>query len=226
MAPRPAPTGTLRQASRWWAGLLGLIGCCVALAQEVSLAGLSGDRALLVIDGAPPRFLSVGQSHNGVKLLSLQDDRATIEVQGQRRSIGMGQTPLPAGEPGNSPGKQRIVLTAGPGGHYMAEGKVNGRTVQFLLDTGATAVALSETEAKRIGLRYEDGRPIRMGTANGETTGRVIQINSLRIGDVTSYNVTAVVTPMEMPFALLGNTFLARFNLQRENDRMILQPRY
>lgn len=225
MGPRPDPTDTLRQASRRLAGLLGLLGCCAALAQEVSLAGLSNDRALLVINGAPPRFLSVGQSHNGVKLLSLQNGRATIEVQGQRRSIGIGESPLPAGAPGNASGPQRIVLTAGPGGHYMAEGKVNGRTVQFLLDTGATAVTLSAAEAKRLGLSYEDGRPIRMGTANGETTGRVIQINSLRIGDVTSHNVTAVVTPLDMPFALLGNTFLARFNLQRENDRMILQPR-
>jgi len=215
-----------RLVRRWLPGALGLIGCSLVWAQDVSLTGLTGDRALLVINGGAPRFLSVGQSHSGVKLLGVQNDQATVEVQGQRRTLGLGQSPLPASEPSSGPGSQRIVLTAGLGGHYMTEGKVNGRSVQFLLDTGATAVALSETEAKRIGLRYENGRPIRMSTANGETTGHVIQINSLRIGDVTSYNVTAVVTPMEMPFALLGNTFLARFNLQRENDRLILQPRY
>ncbi|HEX5804947.1 MAG TPA: retropepsin-like aspartic protease [Macromonas sp.] len=226
MAAQPPLTTLAKQARHWVAAVLGLIGCGLAWSQDVSLAGVTSDRALLVIDGRPPRFLSVGQSHNGVKLVGVQDDRATVEVQGQRRTLAMGQSPLPAGDPGNGPGKQRIVLTAGPGGHYMTEGKVNGRSVQFLLDTGATAVALSESEAKRIGLHYENGRPIRMGTANGETTGRVIQINSLRIGEVTSYNVTAVVTPTEMPFALLGNTFLARFNLLRENDRMILQPRY
>lgn len=201
----------------------GLGGFCHA--QEVSLAGLTRDKALLVIDGAPPRFVAPGQSSNGVKVISVGPEQAVVDVQGQRQTLRLGQAPMPAA---NAPtnGERTITLVADSQGHFMSEGQINGKSTRFLVDTGATVLAISEAEAKRMGLPYLQGQPARLRTANGEIMGYQVSLNTVRLGSHTSYNVAAVVLSTDMPFALLGNSFLARFNMRRENDRMVLEPRY
>ena len=117
-------------------------------------------------------------------------------------------------------------MTAGSGGHFLTQGLINGRTVQLVVDTGATSVSLGAQDAERIGLKYKAGEPVRMSTANGTTTGWRIKLDSMRVGDVDVYNVDAVVTPGSMPFVLLGNSFLTRFQLTRASDQMVLVKRY
>lgn len=209
--------------------LLALAALALALtgplqAQEVVLAGLAPGRALLQIDGAAPRFMSVGQSHLGVRLAAVALDHATVEVQGERRVLRLGQGPL-APAPDLS-AQRRIVLRVDTGGHFTGQGQINGRSVRFMVDTGATALTLSESEARRLDLPYRQGRPVRVKTANGEITGHQLQLGSVRLGGHVSHNVAAVVLPADMPFVLLGNSFLSRFDLRRENDRMFLDPRY
>ncbi|HZY16656.1 MAG TPA: retropepsin-like aspartic protease, partial [Ramlibacter sp.] len=100
------------------------------------------------------------------------------------------------------------------------------RAVQFLVDTGATGVALSEDDAGRIGLKYKHGRPIRLSTANGVVQGWLVRLASVRIGDVQVHDVEAAVLPAPMPYVLLGNTFLTRFQMTRENELLVLERRY
>jgi aspartyl protease family protein len=94
-----------------------------------------------------------------------------------------------------------------------------------MVDTGATTVALGVDDAKRMGIDYQKGRPVRMGTANGVAQGWLVKLNSVKIGDVEVYEVEAIVGP-NMPYALLGNSFLSRFSMNRTSDQMVLERRY
>lgn len=193
------------------------------LAQTVDLTGTAGGKALLVINGAAPRFLAPGQSHDGVRVVSVENDRAVVEMQGERRTLRLGEGPMAVPARNEQP---NIVLMADLGGHFTASGQINGRPVRFLVDTGATLLAMSETEAQRIGVPYKQGTPVRIKTANGDIVGHHVQLNTVSVGPHTSHGVAAVVLPASMPFVLLGNSFLSRFDMRRESDRMILNPRY
>ncbi len=198
-----------------------------AWAQSVALSGVAGARALVIVDGAAPKFLNPGQTHQGVKLLSTQGESAVIEVNGQRQTLRVGEAPVSVGRSGApSGGAQRIVLTADGQGHFMPQGQINGRAVQFMVDTGATVIGIGETDAKRINLNYAQGQRVQMNTANGMTIGYRIQLDSVRVGDVLVRHVEAVVTPQSMPYVLLGNSFLTRFQMQRSNDQLTLDRRF
>lgn len=208
------------------AAALGLL-AAAAQAQSVALSGVMGNRALVVVDGSAPRAIATGDVHQGVKLISAFGETAVVEIGGKRHTLKVGDAPVSVGAgAGVSSRGSRIVLTADTGGHFYAQGAINGRSVNFMVDTGATAVAMSVQEAERIGLNYKAGQPVRMSTANGVAPGYLVKLNSVRIGDVEVFQVDAVVSPQPMPFLLLGNSFLSRFQMKRENDQMTLERRY
>ena len=203
-------------------------------AQSVALAGLMGGKALMVVEGGKPKLLSVGESHQGVKLVSVQDDRATVLVAGATYTMRLGDAPAGVrngtgqggGSSGVAPTNQTIVLPVGTGGHFYSKAFINGKAVQVLVDTGATAVALGADEAQRLGLDFKAGTPVRVATANGPAQAWRIKLSSLRMGDVELYDVDAVVTASYMPMVLLGNSFLSRFQMTRTNYQMVLVKRF
>jgi aspartyl protease family protein len=167
----------------------------------------------------------VGDSAQGVKLVSVGADSAVVEIAGKRVALRLGESPASLGERGQA-SSGRISLPADGGGHFMGSGSINGRPVQFLVDTGASTVALSVADAERIGLAFREGPSVRIGTANGLAKGWRVKLASVRIGDVEVYDVDAIVTPQGMPFVLLGNSYLNRFQMRRDNDQMVLDRRY
>ncbi len=193
-----------------------------ALAQTVSLSGQMGDnKALLLIDGTPST-VAVGGTVRGVTLKRLANGQADVEVGGKTLTLGMGGASSVGSSGRGSAGGTAIVLPMGPGGHFMAQGAINGRPVQFMVDTGATSIALSASEADRIGLNWKAGQRSFSQTAGGVVPIFTLNLTAVRIGDVEVYNVGAVVLQTEMPYALLGNTFLSRFSMQREGSTMRL----
>jgi aspartyl protease family protein len=207
-----------------------LIALCAVLmpasAQQVALSGVMGGKGLLVIDGAPPKLLAAGQTHGSVKLISVTGDQAVLDIGGKRVNLRVGDAPVSLGAVAGGSGEARkIVLPVGSGGHFMANGSINGRAIQFMVDTGATAVAIGINDAQRMGIDYQKGQPIRMNTANGVAQGWRVVLNSVRVGEVEIFEVEAVVGP-SMPFALLGNSFLSRFTMSRNSDTMVLERRY
>ena len=207
------------------AGIAAALADGPALAQVVSLSGSMGaDKALLIIDGQP-QVLAVGASARGVTLRKLADGLAQVEVGGQLLSLRLGAQPARLGTQETPANLSQIVIPAGPGGHFSAEGSINGKSVTFLVDTGATVVALSQTEANRIGLDWKKGKPGITQTANGAVPIYGINISSVRVGNVEIANVAAVVVPAEMPMVLLGNSFLSRFNLRQDGDVLRLNKK-
>jgi aspartyl protease family protein len=193
-------------------------------AQEVALSGSIGERAaLLVIDGQP-RTVAVGATVQGVRLLALRDGEAEIEVDGQRQRLRIGAAALTPAEPAARPAPPgEIVLTAGPGGHFTTLGSINGRPVSFMVDTGATLIALGQGQADGIGLNWRSARQVLTQTANGPVPAHAVTLERVRVGEIEVLQVPAIVLPVTLPHALLGNSFLQRFQLTRTNDVMRLE---
>lgn len=195
-----------------------------AAAQTVTYNGHIGtQKALLVIDGEP-QTVAVGTTVRGVRLLSLTDAQAEVAVGESRRTLALGAGAVRATSRAPSSGNE-IVLAAGKNGHFRTIGQINGKSVEFMVDTGASVVSLGQVEADRLGLDYKSGMPGMTRTANGTLPMRVIVLNSVRIGDVEVANVEASVTPGSIGVVLLGNSFLTRFQMRRENDVLRLEKR-
>lgn len=196
----------------------------LAWSQAVSLAGILGSKALLVVDGSAPRGVAAGETHLGVKVLSVGRDEAVIEIKGARSTVRLGEAPVSVGA--RAGGGRKIVLMSDSRGHFVNQGLINGRVMQFMVDTGATTVAIGKPDADRMGLDYQNGQPVIMNTANGVAQGWRLRLNSVRIGEVEVLNVDAIVTPQAMPYVLLGNSFLGSFQMTRNNDQMVLEKRH
>lgn len=192
---------------------------------DVALAGLLPNRALVSIDGGVPRSLAVGASANGVKLVALEDGAAVFEIEGKRKRIALGSgAGVSAGT--GTPGGAKVTLTADSRGHFVTHGSVNGATVRFLLDTGATSVALGAADAIRANLDFRKGKPVTTMTANGTARAWVMTLHTVKVGEVTLNEVEATVMEHDMPVALLGMSFLNRVEMKRDGVTMTLTKRY
>lgn len=195
-----------------------------AAAQSVSMSGSLGDKALLIIDGTP-RTVAAGQTVQGIKVISVSGSETLVELNGRRQVLPLGGAQVSLGGAGGGGGGTQIVIAAGSGGHFVSDGAINGKMVRFLVDTGATSVSMSEAEAKRLGIDYSRGQAGLARTANGTVTAHRVRLASVRVGDVTVYDVEAIVVPAPMELVLLGNSFLSRFQMRRDADVLVLDKR-
>lgn len=217
-----ATLAALARAALVAAALMG----SAAWAQSVALSGVVGTRALLVVNGGAPKMVAVGETHQGVRVVSAQSDQAVVEVEGKRLTLRMGDSPVSVGQGIIAGQGTRIVLPVAAGGHFTTGGFINGKPVQFVVDTGATVISIGMSDAQRLGLQYTAGSRVNMHTANGNAIGYLLTLDSVRINDVEVFGVQAVVTSQPMPVVLLGNSFLSRFSLRRDSDQLVLEKRY
>jgi aspartyl protease family protein len=196
-----------------------------AHATDLNVVGLFPGKALVSINGGQPRTLSAGQrTEEGVILVSSDRDSATFDVDGKRRVLKLGQHhSLPSANPSN----QTVTLAADSRGHFFVNGQVNGAQVRFLVDTGATWVALSSADAARLAIDYRKGEQNLMNTANGIASAYKVKLDSVRVGDITLNNVDAVVMEGSGPgIALLGMSFLNRMEMRRNGETMVLTKKF
>ena len=194
-----------------------------ALAVDVGLAGIMGSKAMLMINGGEPKAVAVGQSLNGVQVISLSGDQAIIEVDGKKRPLRIGQHAVGSV---SANGSGKIILTADSRGHFVTNGTINGASVRFLVDTGASMVSLGASDARRIGVDPSKGQRGLANTANGQAQVSMVKLDTVRVGDVTLHNVDALVHQNDMPVALLGMSFLNRMEMQRDGGTMTLKKQY
>jgi aspartyl protease family protein len=206
--------------------LAGLLATTSAFADSVALQGMLGNKALLIVNGLAPKSVAPGETHEGVKVVSTAGDQAVVEIEGKRHILRIGDAPASVGGNGGNVRSSRIVLPVGSGGHFMAQGAINGRAVNFMVDTGATAVSMGVSDAERLGLDYKSGERGMVTTANGPAPAWRVRLASVRVADVEVFDVEAIIAPQPMPFLLLGNSFLNRFQMKRDADQMVLERRY
>lgn len=117
-------------------------------------------------------------------------------------------------------GRATVILEQGQGGHYFAAGTINGQPVDFLVDTGATDIAISNAVAQRLGLDF--GPKITVMTAAGPAPAWLTRLDSVSIGGLQHDNVRASITPGLGEQALLGMSFLKHFSIRQEGGNLII----
>lgn len=199
--------------------------CSATWATNVSVVGLFPGKAVVVVNGGPPRTLSVGGSTaGGVKLISVDGAGATLEFDGRRQHLAIGEQAMSTARDDNA--SAVVTLKADGQGHFFTNGIVNGSSLRFVVDTGATLVSLSAADAVRAGIQYRKGVPGMVLTANGPTQVWRIKLDTLQIGDISVHEVDAAVHAVDLPIALLGMSFLNRMEMNRDGETMTLRRRF
>lgn len=192
---------------------------------RVRVLALFPGKAMLEIDGRE-RLLRAGQaSPEGVSLVSADQHEAVVDVGGRREALTFGTS---VGGSFATRDTREVKIYRNAKGAYTTAGSINGRPVDFMVDTGATAIALSSTEARRLGIVYRlDGAPVGVTTASGTVPGHRITLDRVAVGDIALRNVEALVIPGDLPEqVLLGLTFLNRVELRQEGAEMVLRAKY
>jgi aspartyl protease family protein len=215
------PTGFI---DRYSSALALLLAVTPAWALDVQLIGTFGDQAaVLSIDGGEPKTVRAGQKFGPVSVISVGKDRATVDIEGKRRTLVRGEHYTSKNA---SDDRQSAVLAADARGHFHADGAINGGSMRFILDTGATSIALPAADAVRLGLDYRKGRPATIHTANGPAPAWRVKLDSVRVGGIELQNVDALVLEQGLDVALLGMSFLNRVEMFRSGDSMTLKRRF
>ncbi|MGH8750602.1 MAG: retropepsin-like aspartic protease family protein [Burkholderiales bacterium] len=196
----------------------------MATATDVDVIGLFPGKAVVSINQGAPRTLNAGQTYAGVKLLGSNSESAEFEIDGKRLILGLGHGITSSFAAAENPS---VTLYAGPNGHFVSEGSINGVPVKFLIDTGASMISLSSSEAKRLGINYFKGRRGAVSTANGVVPVYTLKLDTVKLGDISMSNVDAQVLEGDnLPIVLMGMSFLNRVEMKREGTQMMLIKRY
>ncbi len=193
---------------------------------QINVVGLFSNKALISINGGNPQSISAGQTKNGVKLISADSESATFMVEGKRQVLKMGQAASVAASPGPA-NNDPVSLYADSRGHFYGNLNINGASLKYVVDTGATSVAMSSGDAKFAKIDYEKGERVTISTANGEVSAYLVKLNTLKIGTITLNNIDAVVHDGgSPPYVLLGMSALNRVEMKRDNSIMTLTKKY
>jgi aspartyl protease family protein len=204
--------------------LLLALHCGHAAAADVALIGVIGEKAaVFALDGGEPKTVKVGQKWSGITLIAVGRGQATIEIDGKQRVLQIGQHHRAASA---SSDRQSVTLSADDRGHFIAEGSINGQPIRFLVDTGATLIALPASDAKRLGIDYLKGARGTVHTAGGPAPAYRVRLDSVKLGDITLNGVEGMVIEQGLGIALLGMSFLNRVEMRREGQLMMLIRRF
>lgn len=192
----------------------------------VSLEGIMGSKAVLSIDGKR-KLLASGQQQDGVKVIKVYPDSIEVEIDGKSRRLRMGDLNAVS-----SPYKQRksatVIVSSDASGMYTTVGSINGLPVSFLIDTGATTIAMNAAQAMRLGIDFRiTGKETVVGTASGFAKAYQVTLSKVTLGAITRHNISAVVIEGRFPMqTLLGMSFLGQLDIQREGSVMRIKKKY
>ncbi len=180
--------------------------------------GLIADKAILKVDGKH-RVIHIGESTiEGVRLISISDDRRniTLAVDGIEKRYRLGV--------GTDTGGGSAKIIANDSGMYRANGKINGKPVPFIIDTGATYISLSKKQAEQLGISYQQStKNGQAETANGVVDIYIVTLDKVELDGIALTNIEAAIHEGEFPnAALLGMTFLNKLKMNREGNILLL----
>jgi aspartyl protease family protein len=206
--------------------MIGMLTSQISAAEtQINIVGLFTNKAVLIINAGKPKILTVGQSVDGVKLLAADSKLATLQVEGKTRQLGLGQAATLASSATSA--AISVTLYADAQGHFYSDCVINGASLRFLVDTGATTVALNSGDAKFASIDYKRGKLVQVGTANGVVAAYSTTIASLKIGSVTLNQVEVTVVEGGSPsIVLLGMSALNRLDMKQHDIALTLTKKY
>ena len=201
-----------------------LVSSSVSAVQGIQVQALFSGKAVLLIDGQR-RIISVGEtSPEGVTLISADSKQAVLEIDGERASYTTG-----AAVSLNFEQPETLVeqVFANESGMFLTVGTINGRTVKFLVDTGASSVAMNKSQAKKLGVRYRiEGEPATASTASGFVRSYRVNLKSVSLGKIKRTNVEAMVIDGDHPGPiLLGMSFLGNLKVEKSGSALTLRQK-
>ncbi len=203
---------------------------CLNAAESTSVTAIAlfKDRAMLSVNGHKAKIVRAGKAHKGVKLIRSNTSEAVIEVNGKQEVLTLNGTAILTGELGavSSLGGGKVEIQVNQQGFFESVGSINGRRINFLVDTGANLVVLSSRQANAIGLQYLDGQRTFAATASGTSPMYAIVIPKISVGPIQLSNIEAGVIEGDFPLKpLLGMTFLSQLDMTRSGNLMTLKER-
>ena len=202
-----------------------LFSVSIPAAPDVRVVGLFNNQAVLQINGRQ-HVLKAGQtSPEGVKLLEADSESAVLQIEGERVEARLDGR---VSAPGRSAAAKEVQVWRNTSGMYTTVGSINGLPVSFLVDTGATQVAMNAGQARRLGIDYRvTGSPAEVTTASGVERAWMVSLDSVKVGELEVRNVQAVVLDGAQPqTTLLGMSYLGRMKITNDGRLMTLQKKY
>jgi aspartyl protease family protein len=194
--------------------------------KDIHVVALFKDRVMVVIDGKQ-RLLRTGDSSpEGVKLVSADSVGAVLEYQGRTLERRLdGRVHAAAASP---QGGDDVLIFRDRWGMFKTVGSINGLPVGFLVDTGASSIAMNSAQARRLGIDFRvEGEPTYVSTASDVVPAYRLKLDVVKVGSIQLRNVAAVVMDGAQPAeVLLGMSFLGRVAMVNESDKLILRRKY
>lgn len=192
--------------------------------QDIVVQGLFSGKAVVMIDGQR-RILTIGEtSPEGVKLIAADTKQATLEVDGKSKNYTLGASVSLNFTKAKSIEEK---IFANDRGMFMSVGSINGQSVRFLVDTGASTVAMNTSQAKHLGVRYEkEGVVSTASTASGFVKAYQVRLKSISLGKIKRRNIAAMVIDGVHPGPiLLGMSFLGDLKVEKAGNTLMLKSR-
>ena len=211
-------------AGKYLAAILLALSLGVAAADgDVKVIALFAGKALLQV-GEQRKIVADGETFAGVTLKSATGRGAVVVIDGEEMEVGLNRS---IGGPYKKRDNASLKIYPDSIGMYYADGKINGRTTRFLVDTGATYVTMSGRYARSLDIDYTRGRQSAAQTASAIVPVWQIQLDSVSVGGITVRNVTATVIVGDKPYdVLLGNSFLEHTHMQKAGSVLELKKRF
>ncbi len=202
---------------------------CLYAEQSIKVFALFEKKAIIKIDGKRHVLAAGETSPEGLKLIrtDTRNELVEVEIDGRRETLRLGVVSTGGGLGSSGGSAQKVVLFAQRGSFY-AEGSINGSNVRFLVDTGATTIAMNSYTAERIGLDYKrHGQRAMASTAGGIVPMYAMTLKKVKVGGIVLHNIEAGIIEGSHPEeVLLGMSFLSRVNMTRDGNKMELIKRF
>lgn len=204
------------------ATILFLTALTVHAVEKIEVVALFTGKAVILIDGRRQLIADGDITEEGVEAVRINSSRAILRVEGEELVLTLSNRI-------GGPYQKKKVITESVyklrNGQFIAAGGINGVPVQFMIDTGASSVAISATEARRIGIDYEKkGRPVQVSTASHNWPAYALTFDKVRVGQIELRNIAGIVVDSDKPdVPLLGMSFLNQLDVSTQGQVMTLK---
>lgn len=196
-----------------------------SVAADIEVVALFRDQAVVRVDGVRYKLSPGEATAEGVRLVGADGTGAVLEFEGETRHYALGSK-LRVGY--RQAVAEQVQIFRDARGMFTTVGSINGIPVDFLVDTGATSVAMNAAQARRLGIDFRVvGAPVTVMTASRQENAYRVMLDRVKVGNLQLHNVEAVVLDGDQPdAALLGMSFLGRLDMHNEGRRLVLRKKY